>query len=105
MLLRKFGSAEKNVKLFLFKQYCLQFYGGELWFGPVKSKVVFKQFEVGYHKAIKKLLNISTHESNHYACQESNLFTFRHLINKMKITAAVRFIQTPCNFIRKLFVS
>ena len=102
MILRKFRFTEKNVKLFLFKQYCLQVYGGELWFGPSKSKVVFRQFGVGYHKAIKKLLNFSSHESNHYACQESNLFTFPHFINKMKINAAYRFISKPCDFIRKI---
>ena len=32
-ILRKFSFVERNVKLFLFKQYCLQFYGVELWFG------------------------------------------------------------------------
>ena len=102
ILLRKFGFTEMNVKLFLFKQYCIQLHGGELWFGPDKSKVVFKQFEVGYHKAVKKLLNLSMHESNHYACQESNLLTFKHLVNKMKVDAAVRFILKPCNFIENL---
>ena len=102
LILRKFGFTDKYVKLFLFKQYCLQVYGGELWFGPSKSKVMFRQFEVGYHKAIKKLLNLSSHESNHYACQESNLFTFTHFMNLMKINAAIRFISKPCNFIEKL---
>ena len=101
-ILRKFSICEAKVKLFLFKQYCLQFYGGELWFGSDKAKVVFKQFEVGYHKAVKKLLNLSMHESNHYACQESNLLTFKHLLNKMKIDAAVRFMLKPCNFIKNL---
>ena len=90
------------MKLFLFKQYCLQFYGGDLWFGRSKSRVVFKQFEVGYHKAIKKLLNLSSHESNHYACQQSNLLTFSHFINKIKISAALRFLLRPCAFIEKM---
>ena len=102
LILRKFGFTVKYVKLFLFKQFCLQFYGADLWYGPFKSKMVFKQFEVGYHKAIKKLLNLSSHESNHYACQEGNLFTFSHLINKMKINAALRFIIKPCAFIEKI---
>ena len=90
------------MKLFLFKQYCLQFYGGDLWFGRSKSRVVFKQFEVGYHKAIKKLLNLFSHESNHYACQESNLLTFSHFLNKIKISAALRFLLKPCVFIEKI---
>ena len=101
LILRKFGFTDKKVKLFLFKQYCLQFYGGDLWFGNFKCRPIFRQFEVGYHKAIKKLLDLSSHESNHYACQESNLFTFSHFINKMKISAALRFLLKPCVFIEK----
>ena len=102
LILRKFGFTDKKVKLFLFKQYCLQIYGGDLWFGNNKSRNVFKQFEVGYHKAIKKILNLSSHESNHYACQEGNLLTFSHLINKMKISTALRFMLKPCTFIKKI---
>ena len=60
-----------------------------------------KQLEIGYYKAIKKILNLSSHESNHYACQESNLLTFEHLINKIKILAAFRFFCSPCDFIKK----
>ena len=37
-VLRKFSFTDKDVKLFLFKQYCLQFYGSELWFGFRVSK-------------------------------------------------------------------
>ena len=101
-VLRKFHFTNKEVKLFLFKQYCLQFYGSELWFGPLKSKQALKQFGIGYHKAIKKILQLSTHESNHFACQEAGLMTFNHLINKLKICAVLRFILRPCDFIRNL---
>ena len=102
LILRKFSFADKEVKLFLFKQYCLQFYGSELWFGPCKSAQALKQFGVGYHKAIKKLLGLSTHESNHFACQEARLLMFGHLLNKQKICTVLRFILKPCDFIRKL---
>ena len=101
-ILRKFHFTNKEVKLFLFKQYCLQFYGSELWFGPLKSKQAIKQFAIGYHKAVKKILQLSMHESNHFACQEAGLMTFNHLLNKMKICSVIRFILEPCDFIRKL---
>ena len=52
-ILRKFHSVEENIKIFLFKQFCLQIYGAELWFGDTKSKAPLKQFSLGYHKAIK----------------------------------------------------
>ena len=80
----------------------MQFYGVELWFGPVKSTKVIKQFEIGYHKTIKKLLNLSSHESNHFACQEANLFIFSHLVNKMKIDATLRVFRKPCIFFQTL---
>ena len=100
-LLRKFSFADKKVKLFLFKQYCLQFYGPELWFGCSKSLKAGHQFAVGYHKAIKKLLGFSYHESNHYACQEAGLYMFEHLVNKIKISFASRVLSRPCSFIAK----
>ena len=46
---------------------------------------------------------MSYHESNHYACQEAQVFTFKHFINKCKIIAALHMISKPCNFILKIF--
>ena len=103
MILRNFSFADFNVKLFLFRHYCLQFYGSELWFNHFKTSVILKQFAIAYHKAIKKILGLSTHESNHYACQQATLFTFRHLLNKIVIMAAVRlFNNSPCVFFSKI---
>ena len=102
VILRKFSFADKRVKLFLFSQYCLQLYGAELWFYNKNAKSNLKQFSVGYHKAIKKILGLSYHESNHYACQEAKLYTFDHLINKFKILFVMRIFTNPCSFIRSL---
>ena len=102
VILRKFGSANKKVKLFLFKQYCLQFYGSELWYGGKTPKYVTEHFSVGYHKAVKKLLGLSSNERNHFACQEANILMLDHLLNKIKINTAVRFLLKPCNFISKI---
>ena len=96
-LFRKFSFCDKDVKIFLFKQYCLQLYGCEMWFSCSVSSL--KQFGIGYHKAIKKILNLSYQESNHYACQEAQLYTFKHMVNKCKIMAAVRHITHPCKFL------
>ena len=104
MILRKFSYADKDVKLYLFRQYCLQIYGAEFWLRDQagRSSAVLKQFSVSYHKSIKKILHLSSHESNHYACQEAKLLTFHHFINKLKIMAAIRLFSEPCAFIRKL---
>ena len=103
MILRKFSYTDKNVKLYLFKQYCLQIYGAEFWLGDCAggSSAVLRQFSISYHKAIKKLLHFSSHESNHFACQEAQLFTFQHLINKVKIMSTLRLFSQPCNFVSK----
>ena len=101
-ILRKFYFADISIKLFLFKQYCLQIYGAELWFGCNKSKKNLKQFAIGYHKAIKKLLNLSTHESNHYACQEAQTLTFENMINNLKLQFMIRMSTSQCCYIKKV---
>ena len=60
------------------------------------------QFAVGYHKAIKKLLGLSSHESNHFVCQEASLFTFEHLLNKIKVLTCLRISKYPCIFVEKV---
>ena len=73
VILRNFHFTDRRIQMLLFKQYCLQFYGTELWFGVKRPICEFKQFAVGYHKAVKKLIGVPMHENNHYASQEANL--------------------------------
>ena len=101
-VLRKFSFTDKEVLLYLFRQYCLQFYGPELWFGNYQSLSALKQFSIGYHKAIKKIIKVSYHESNHYACQEAHLFTFDHLVSKIKVSTTFRLFKDPCDFFMKV---
>ena len=101
-IIRKFSFTDTRVKLFLFKSYCLQMYGSELWFNNHLSIGSLRSLGVAYHKAIKKLLGLSYHESNHFACQEAQLLTFENLINKLKILHVIRMIEKPCNFLKKV---
>ena len=55
-ILRKFSNASIEVFLKLFSSYCLNFYGDELWFLNSKCSIPLKQFAIGHHKAIKKIL-------------------------------------------------
>ena len=104
MILRKFSYADREVKLYLFKQYCLQLYGAEFLLRDQagRTPAILRQFGVGYHKANKKLLFLSPHESNHYACQEAQLLTFEHFLNKLKIQFMFRLNMSPCLFIEKI---
>ena len=101
-ILRKFSFTDIRVKLFLFKTYCIQLYGCDLWFSNHGSLGSLKSFAIAYHKAVKKILGLSSHESNHFACQEAELLTFENLINKIKIFTALRMIERSCNFIDKV---
>ena len=101
-ILRKFSFADFNVKLYLFRYYCLQIYGADLWLKDEGSVSTLKHFAVGYHKAIKKILGLSSHESNHFACQEAQMPIFKHLLNKKRIMTAMRLFYFPCNYFRKV---
>ena len=81
----------------------MQIYGSELWFGGTGSISAMKQFAVGYHKAIKKMLGLSYRESNHYACQEAGVYTFENLINNIKIKFLFRLHVRPCRFVEKIW--
>ena len=100
-ILRKFSSSDTKVKLFLFKSYCLQIYGADLWLNSKGSVNTLNQFSVAYHKAIKKILGLSTRESNHFACQEAQMFTFDNFLNRLRVISVIRFFKSPCAFIAK----
>ena len=100
-ILRKFPKVNIGVFLRLFTSYCLSIYGCELWFCSNKCYLPFKQFAIGYHKAVKKILGIKNWESNHKACQLADLMTFNHLMNWNKIRFAYKIIVHPFKFIEK----
>lgn len=102
IILRKFSFADSKIKLYLLKQCCLQIYGSDLWFCNKGSMNNLKQFGIAYHKAIKKILCLSSHESNHFACEIAKLMTFEHFLNSNLIFFAYRMLEKPCNFIRKV---
>lgn len=102
-LLRKFGFLSPHLFLKLFKTFCMNFYGVDTWINMNGSAVALRQFSVGYHKALKKILKMSTHESNHYVCQEAGLFTFENLVNRTRIMAVMRLLMHPSSFIWKNF--
>lgn len=101
-LIRKFRSLDPECFLVIFKSFCLQIYGADLWFRIRSCSQIIKQFGIGFHKSIKKIFKISTRESNHYICNATGLMTFQHYLNYKLIGTAERlFYRNPCNFIEK----
>ena len=41
-LLQKFHFADSVIKIFLFKEFCLQFYGSELWCGNDRAQTTLQ---------------------------------------------------------------
>ena len=95
-ILRKFYSVDFNVFFYLFKVHCLQFYGAGLWLIKNYKKNTLKQFSVGYHKAIKKTLNVPFYYGNHLVCKIVNLVTLEHQldIEKVRLIRGI-FIKPP----------
>ncbi len=75
---------------YLFKSHCLSFYYLELWAGYSDSKSTFRNAAVTYHKAIKRIRNLSYREGNHVVCETFNMRKFKHFVNVKTISFAFR---------------
>ena len=81
VVLRKFYYCNLDVLLFLFKSYCMSWYGCELWWDTKGCKGLIRQCSVAYHNALKKICSVSRMESNHDLCEFLDMFTFNHFLN------------------------
>ena len=78
----RFNFADKNILNYLFVTYATSFYGIELWYNGKNRNKYLRTPAVAYHKAIKKLYNLSPYDSNHYACDIGGFEIFKHLQSK-----------------------
>ena len=79
----------------------MQFYGSNLWFNNYGCRHELRQFEVGFHKAIKRILNVPYNSGNHFCCDILGILTFKHLLNFNRIKFVYNLFKKPCNFIEK----
>ena len=79
---RRFYYVNLAGKLFLFRTYCMSFYGCETWYNTYGCSAQLKELAISYHKAIKRLHGIPYRTSNHDICDESNLLTFKHYLSQ-----------------------
>ena len=106
-IVRKFSNIKIDVILTLFKSYCMQIYGSNLWIEDSLKGKYFKSFEIGYHKAIKKILGVPWGVSNHEACEALGLLTFRHFIHLNQVKFVFRIFNSHSilnGFIEKSFM-
>ncbi len=80
-IFRKFHFVDRNVFSFLFRSYCMSFYGCELWDNTLHAACDYNSFAVNYHKSIKKFMKVPWRYGNHDICEEAGLPIFKHFIN------------------------
>jgi hypothetical protein len=100
-ILRIFNSGSPDMMAYLLRSFCLPMYGADLWLNYSNCSQIINQLRVGYHKAIKKIYNVSYRESNHVICNETGFLTFDHLINYVKLNSMFRILIKPCRFVQK----
>ena len=66
ILIRTFSSCSVEVKLFLFKSYCSNFYCSHLWYNF--TKVQMNKLRITYNNAMRRLFNL------HFRCSASEMF-------------------------------
>ena len=81
LLTSKFHFMNRKVLTHLFKTYCSQLYGVELW-DLVKCKSAVKNVCKAYHACIKRLLGIPKYSRNHTLCDTYGLLTCEALLAK-----------------------
>ena len=79
--LRKFASYPIDLKIFLFRTYCLSMFGSELWCDLKGCSQAINALKISFHKGVKKVLGLPFRSSNHEACIAANMLTFDHFRN------------------------
>ena len=87
ILMRTFSSCSVEVKLFLFKSYCSNFYCSHLWYNF--TKVQMNKLRITYNNAMRRLFNL------HFRCSASEMFANCniHSMDEMRRTCIYSFIQ------------
>ena len=60
-----------------------------------------KQFSVGYHRALKKIIDVPGWTSNHFVCHMTGFLTYNHYVNYIIFRSIKGLFEKPCSFIKK----
>ena len=91
-----------NIRLYMFKTYCLSFYGSELWDNQIGCYKALNSLKIGYHKAVKRLLGLPFKSSSHEACISADLLTLEHLLSVKMLCFGYSVINSHSPCIRSL---
>ena len=101
MLCAKVGYANKHILIKLFKSYCTNMYGCELW-NICKDKKVFKELCEAYHSCIKRLVRIPVWSRNHPLCMSLKLLPCPMLVASRQLLFQQRLLFSPNSIIRSV---
>ena len=98
MILSRFAKASGKVKIILFKSFCIDLYGAELWNTNRSSSL--KAIRVMYHDLVKRLVGIRRQMNNHLVCHDFSLFTFDKLLAYRKINFFLKVLK--CSYFKNV---
>ena len=98
MLIRRFGNCSLNVKLRLFRSYCICLYGVALW--STYSASTLQQFKYCYHKCIKMFFGYDKYHSVTAVLLETRLPSFDTVMSNYRYS-----FSTQCDVCANAMVS
>ena len=96
--------ASSDILMKLFRSYCMNFYGCELW-NIANERKAFRQLCVAYHSCVKKLVRVSKSSRNHPLCLALGILPCPMLVASRQISFYKRLLSSGNSIIRALLAS
>ena len=96
--------ANRNILMKLFRSYCLNFYGCELW-NVGDNKRAFRELCVAYHSSVKKLVGVPRSMRNHSLCLALGILPCPMLVACRQILFYKRLLSSQNVIIKTLLAS
>ena len=90
----KFNFLSVDALTFLIRTHCTSFYGSEMWLFNDSYCNRINKLSIAYHKAIKRILNMAPWDSNHTACERSNMPIFKHFLNSRILSFSIGLLNS-----------
>ena len=104
MICARVGFADRDVLVRLFRAYCTNLYGCELW-NTLGEKKAFRELCVAYHSCIKKLVRVPRWTRNHDLCKELGLLPGPMLVASRQLSFYQRLLSSENNIVRNILTS